>query len=250
MRLLRRFLASDAGQGLVAGLAAFYIRLAYAANRWQRRNYEVFDRLIAGKRRVVVCFWHGRLLMMPHARHGARPYDVMISGHRDGQVIARAMARFGIGVVTGSSSRQPAKALRKAARLCRDGSFLCITPDGPRGPRMRAAAGAVMTAALAHAVLLPVGYGVSRRWTLDSWDRFVVPLPFGRGVFVAGEPIEVPARMDEPAREALRLRLEAALNAVTAEADRLTGHAAEQPAPAEAAPEDGAPFAEESEAGA
>ena len=234
MELLRRFLASDRGQGLVAALAALYMRLAYGTNRWRRVGYEVFDRLLAAERRVVVCFWHGRLLMMPFARHGPRPYDVMISGHRDGQVIARAMAHFGIGVVVGSSSRRPAMALRKAARLCRDGSFLCITPDGPRGPRMRAAPGAVMTAELAHAVLLPVGYGTTRRWMLGSWDRFMIPLPFGRGVFVAGDPIDVPPRMDEAARETLRRRLEDALTAVTAEADRLTGAYPVEPAPAAA----------------
>ena len=234
MEPLRRFLAFDRGQGLVAALAALYMRLAYGTNRWRRVGYEVFDRLLAAERRVVVCFWHGRLLMMPFARHGPRPYDVMISGHRDGQVIARAMAHFGIGVVVGSSSRRPAMALRKAARLCRDGSFLCITPDGPRGPRMRAAPGAVMTAELAHAVLLPVGYGTTRRWRLGSWDRFMIPLPFGRGVFVAGDPIDVPPRMDEEARETLRRRLEDALTAVTAEADRLTGAYPVEPAPAAA----------------
>ena len=146
-------------------------------------------------------------------------------------MIAGVVARFGIGVVRGSSSRQPARALREAARLCRRGSLLCITPDGPRGPRMRAAPGAVMTAELAHAVILPVAYGTTRRRILKSWDRFLLPLPFGRGVFIAGEAIEAPGRLDEAGREALRLRLEAALNAVTAEADRLTGHDPIAPAP-------------------
>ena len=208
------------------------MRPIYVNNRWHRVSYEVFDRLLAAERRVVVCFWRGRLLMMPFARHGPRPYHLMISNHRDGQFIARTVARFGIGAIAGSSSRQPAKALRKAATLCRDGSFLCITPDGPRGPRMRAAPGAVMTAELADAVLLPVGYATSRRWAFASWDRFLVPLPFGRGVFVAGDAIEVPRCLDEGGREKLRRRLEDALNAVTAEADRLTGHHPMEPAAA------------------
>jgi lysophospholipid acyltransferase (LPLAT)-like uncharacterized protein len=232
MNFRRRFLASDLGQALVANLAAFYMRLVYGTNRWRRVRYEVVDRLLAAERRVVVCFWHGRLLMMPFARYGPRPYQVMISSHRDGQFIARTVARFGIGAVVGSSSRQPARTLRKAARICRDGTFLCITPDGPRGPRMRAAPGAVMTAELADAVLLPVGYATSRRWAIGSWDRLLIPFPFGRGVFVAGDAIEVPRRMDEAGRESLRKRLEDALNAVTAEADRLMGHAPIEPAPA------------------
>ncbi len=232
MRRLRRFLASDIGQGLVAGAAVFYMRLVHATNRWQRVRYDVLDALLAADKPIVVCFWHGRLLMVPFARRGPRPHHVMISSHRDGWVIARAVARLGIGVVTGSSSRQPAKALRQAARLCRDGSMVGITPDGPRGPRMRAAPGAVMMAELAGAVLLPVSYATTRRWLARSWDRFLIPLPFGRGVFVLGNPIELPRHMDESQRESVRQRLEEALNAVTAEADRLTGHPPIEPAPA------------------
>lgn len=235
MRRFRTFLASETGRGLVSALAVLYMRFVYATVSWSRVGEDVFARLLAAERRIVICFWHGRLMMMPFARGGARPYAVMISGHRDGLMIAGVVARFGIGVVRGSSSRHPARALRQAARLCRDGSLLCITPDGPRGPRMHAAPGAVMTAELAHAVILPVAYGTTRRRILRSWDRFLLPLPFGRGVFIAGEAIEAQAapggRLDEAGREALRLRLEAALNAVTAEADRLTGHDPIDPAP-------------------
>ena len=139
MRRFRAFLASETGRGLVSALAVFYMRLVYATNRWSRVGEEIFARLLATERRIVVCFWHGRLMMIPFARGGPRPFAVMISGHRDGLMIAGVVARFGIAVVRGSSSRQPARALRQAARLCRDGSLLCITPDGPRGPRMRAA---------------------------------------------------------------------------------------------------------------
>jgi lysophospholipid acyltransferase (LPLAT)-like uncharacterized protein len=230
MKFRRRFLASDFGQSLVASLASFYMRLVYATNRWRRVGYEVIDRLIAAERSVVVCFWHSRLLMMPFGRHGPRPHHVLISGHWDGQVIARTVARFGIGVVVGSCSRQPAQTLRKAARVCRNVGLLGITPDGPRGPRMRAAPGAVMTAELAHAVLLPAGYATSRRREIHTWDRFLIPFPFRGGVFVVGEPIDVPRGMDEAGRESLRQRLEDALNAVTAEADRLTGHLSMEPA--------------------
>jgi len=105
---------------------------------------------------------------------------------------------------------------------------------------MRAAMGAVLAAEMAEAVLVPVGFATTRRAMLRSWDRFLVPLPFGRGVFVIGPEIIVPPGLDAAGREALRLDLEKALNDVTAEADRLTGHAptapAAVPAPAARAP--------------
>jgi lysophospholipid acyltransferase (LPLAT)-like uncharacterized protein len=231
MRQLRRFIASDFGQRLTASLIALYIRLVYHTNRWQRVRYEIADRLLATDRRAIICFWHGRLLMMPYGVRGERPFHVMISGHRDGRLIARTIERFGIGVVAGSSFRQPVQALLNLARICRDGGLVCVTPDGPRGPRKRAASGAIAAAELAKAVLVPVSYATTRRRLLPSWDRFLLPLPFGRGVFVVGPEIEVSGPLDAEAREALRRRLEETLNAVTAEADRLTGHIPVEPAP-------------------
>jgi lysophospholipid acyltransferase (LPLAT)-like uncharacterized protein len=219
-------------QGVIAFLVAQYVRLVYRTNRWQRVGYDISDRLFAENRRLIFCFWHSRLLMMPYATYGKRPFDVMISSHRDGKFIARAVRHLGIGVVFGSSSRRPALALREAAQRCRDGVCLCITPDGPRGPRERAAPGAVVIAELAGAVMVPVAYATSRRCLLGSWDRFHLPLPIGRGVFVVGKEIEVPRRLDEAVRERLRRKLEADISRVTDEADRLMGHAPVEPAPA------------------
>jgi len=230
VRPFRRFIASGIGQVVVAGAVVAYMRLVYLTNRWRRIDFAIAERILAADRRVVICFWHGRLLMMPFGLFGPRPFAVMVSGHRDGQVISRVIRPFGIEAVLGSSSRQPARALRNAARLCRGGSLVGITPDGPRGPRQRAAPGAIMLAELADAVVLPVSYGTSRRRTLGSWDRFLLPLPFGRGVFVVGREIAVPAGLGTEGREALRRELETALNAANDEADRLTGHPAPAPA--------------------
>jgi lysophospholipid acyltransferase (LPLAT)-like uncharacterized protein len=155
---------------------------------------------------------------------GDRQFHILVSDHRDGRLIARTVRRFGIGIITGSSSREPVQALYRVAEVCRAYGLPCVTPDGPRGPCMRAAMGPVLAAEMAEAVLVPVSYATSRRRILPSWDRFLLPLPFGRGVFVIGREIDVPAGLDATGREALRLRLEEALHAVTREADRRAGH--------------------------
>jgi lysophospholipid acyltransferase (LPLAT)-like uncharacterized protein len=232
MSLSRRLLRSDAMQSFFSGLAAAYIRIVYWTNRWEKAGFETADRLLAADARAIVCFWHGRLLMMPYAMHGSRPFHIMISDHRDGRLIARTVRRFGIKVIPGSSSRDPVQALFRMAQICREQGLPCVTPDGPRGPRMRAAVGPVLAAEMAEAVLVPIGFSTSRRSLLKSWDRFLLPLPFGRGVFVMGPEIQVPAALDAAGREALRLRLEQALNEVTAEADRRMGHAPVAPATA------------------
>lgn len=231
MRSLRRFSDSQFGQWLLSGLAALYIRLIYRSNRWERIGYDIADRLLADHRRAIICFWHGRLLMMPFAVRGDRKFHILVSDHRDGRLIARTVRHFGIGTIIGSSSREPIQALYRVAEVCRGYGLPCLTPDGPRGPGMRAAMGPVIAAELAEAVLVPVSFATSRRRILSSWDRFLLPLPFGRGVFVVGREIELPWGLDAAGRETLRLRLEEALNAVTGEADRHTGHAAIGPAP-------------------
>jgi lysophospholipid acyltransferase (LPLAT)-like uncharacterized protein len=156
---------------------------------------------------------------------------MLISGHRDGRFIARAVARFGIRAITGSSTRGGATAARECVSALASGSIVCIAPDGPRGPRMRASPGAVEIARIAGKPLVPVAYSTTRRRVLGSWDRFLLALPFGRGVFVVGDPIDPPAAEDRAASEAVRQQLEDALIAVTAEADRRTGHAPIAPAP-------------------
>src|SRR5215475_14813451 len=189
MGLSRRLLRSEAMERLFAGLAAAYIRLIYHTTRWERVGFETADRLLPTDARGIICFWHGRLLMMPYAMRGDRPFHILISNHRDGRLIARAVRHFGIATIAGSSSREPLKALYRMAQLCRERALPCVTPDGPRGPRMRAAIGAVLAAEMADAFLVPVSFSTSRRRPLKSWDRFLLPLPFGRGVFVIGQEI-------------------------------------------------------------
>ncbi len=120
-------------------------------------------------------------------------------------------------------------------RVIETGHAVCIAPDGPRGPRMHASPGIIALARLSGAPIMPVAFSVSRGRILESWDRFLLAYPFGRGVFVGAEPIHVPQDADAAALEAARQRLEDVLNAITAEADRRCGRTPVEPAPLEPA---------------
>jgi lysophospholipid acyltransferase (LPLAT)-like uncharacterized protein len=115
--------------------------------------------------------------------------------------------------VPGSSSRGGASGLRQLLRLLRQGAIIGITPDGPRGPRRKAAEGVAQLAALAGVPILPCAARTSRRITLSSWDRMAIPLPFGRGVMVCGPAILV-------ARDSWREALPAISDAMNRAADR------------------------------
>lgn len=152
----------------------------------------------------------------------------LISRHRDGQLIARTVARFGIGTIAGSSSKGGALALRMMTRALQAGDCIGVTPDGPRGPRMRANAGVVHAARLAGVPIVPAAGVAARRRVLRSWDRFIVPLPFTGGIVRWGEPIEIADSVDP---ELARRRIEDTLNAMTRELETRCGHEPIDPAP-------------------
>lgn len=230
MRATKRIVKSQTGQKLLAWLAACYIRFVGATTRWTMDAKPV-DNLLADGERAIACFWHGRLLMMPLAWKGRKtPIYMMISEHRDGLLIARTIAHMKLWTVGADSKTGSMSALREMKRCMESGGWVGITPDGPRGPRMRAKAGAVKLAQLSGRPLLPVTVGMSRRRVLGTWDRFVVAWPFGRGMFLFGDPIHVPRDADEAALEAARRELEDSLNAITREADRRLGVRPVEPA--------------------
>jgi len=105
-------------------------------------------------RPVILAFWHGRQLMLPLGYRGSRLY-ILVSEHRDGELIHRIVQRFGFDTVRGSTTRGGARALRQMVRLGRSGAGLAVTPDGPRGPRCVAQAGVVQLAKLTGLPILP-----------------------------------------------------------------------------------------------
>jgi len=228
--LFKRLLKSAPVRQALCRLGAGYIRLVHATGRWQFIRAEIPEQFWQQDRPFILCFWHGRLMMMPYCWDFSHPIHMMVSYHRDGQFIARTVRNFGIDTVVGSSSRGGAKALRDMIKLLADGTCVGLTPDGPRGPRMRASAGIVSLARLSGVPVVPAAYSISRGWNLKSWDRFLVGGLFGRGVFVWGEPVTVARDADTETQENARLTIENSLNALTREADTLAGRARVMPA--------------------
>jgi len=167
-------------------------------------------------RRFLLSFWHARMLMMPHAFRGWQGY-MLISEHRDGGFIADTMHLIGIRTVRGSSTRGGARVLLQMIRkVKKENCDLGITPDGPKGPCEMVQKGTVQLAIKTGLPILPVCYATNRQWRIRSWDRFYIPKPFSRGVFVFGE--EIPVVLNESIESALQ-RAQNAMDAVQHTAD-------------------------------
>jgi len=215
---------------LAPHLAYAYIRLLGATVRVTYRNREALRRARAGNGPYVLVFWHARLVMMRHA-YPDRRMVVLHSRHRDSRLLGQVMRRFGIDQAWGSTTRGGAAGLRDVLRRTRAGDDIGIAPDGPRGPRRRVQPGVIALARLSGAPIVPVSYSARPARRLRSWDRTLLPLPFGRAVFVYGDPLVVAREADDRACEQARRELEAALDRLTDEADDVVGLAREDPRP-------------------
>ena len=232
MNPIRRLLKSQAARDALPWIVARFIRLARLTTRFSERGREVPDAYWRAGKPFILTFWHGRMMLMAPVWPAGTPMHMLISHHRDGEYIARAMGMLGIGTVRGSSNNGGTAALRRMLKAMEAGDCVGITPDGPAGPRMRASSGIIAAARLGGVPIIPVTFSVARCRILGSWDRFMLAWPFTRGVYLWGQPIHVPRDADPAAQEAARLAVENALNAITAEADRLMGVPAVAPDPA------------------
>jgi lysophospholipid acyltransferase (LPLAT)-like uncharacterized protein len=197
---MKRLLQHPIVQAGLAKILGLYLGFALWTTRWSVEGHQHMAPHAAGAP-VVVAFWHERLPMMPmlwlkarqsaEGRTSRNRVHVLVSQHRDGRFIGAVVSRFELNVVLGSSTRGGAKGTRLLLDLLAGGDHIAITPDGPRGPRRVAAAGVAQLAALSGAPVLPCSAQTTRHRVLRTWDRMVVPKPFGRGVVVCLPTIAV-----------------------------------------------------------
>jgi lysophospholipid acyltransferase (LPLAT)-like uncharacterized protein len=196
----------DRPSGLAHRLAVWFISTASycliqaicATLRWEIEGMEHHRSILAGGRRVIFAFWHGRILMATYFWR-RRGIVVMTSRSREGDYIARLISLFGYGSARGSSSRGSRRALVEMIRELRRKLDVAFTIDGPRGPRYVAKPGAAWLAAKTGDAILPFHISCRNRWVVASWDRFQIPKPFSRVLVLIGAPIYV--RTDATAGE-------------------------------------------------
>ncbi len=207
-------LASAALAALERSLRVEFVGAEHLFDRWHRE-------------RVILAFWHNRVLLMPLAAQG-QPVCILISYSRDGELAARALARWGIEAVRGSASRGGTRGFLQLVHAYRQGYHLAVVPDGPRGPRYQVKRGVLHLAKATGAPVFPVTYSASRFVQLKSWDRLLIPLPFARIRYYVDAPLCIARDSTEEELEQSRAELERRLLALTDRADRET--ARRQPA--------------------
>ncbi len=164
----------------------------------------------------IYLLWHENILMPLYLR-GHCDLAMLLSRHRDANILARVAYHLGFDCVRGSTNRGATTAIRELARRGRK-MHLAITPDGPRGPRRHCAQGPIYLASKLQLPLVPLGFGFDRPWRTKSWDRFAIPRPFSRARAVMGPALTIPSHLDRDEIENCRRRIESLLTTLSNEA--------------------------------
>lgn len=213
----------------IAGEAtATWLKFVHATSRFVTDPEDMLAPL-KGRYPYIVAMWHGQSFLVPFMRPSGHRYRILVSRHNTAQIGAAALSRLGIEMIRGSGGRAAKQHQRGGPAALRSmlsalESDVCVgsTADVPRKGYV-AGAGIVTLARLSGCPIVPVAAATSAMIPLNSWDGAVINLPFSRGAFVVGNPIDVPADANETLSEAKRMEVQTALNAAHEKAYRLVG---------------------------
>jgi lysophospholipid acyltransferase (LPLAT)-like uncharacterized protein len=215
-------------QEALAAALVFYFGLVRRTNRFVVEPADFHHRVVPSLP-VIGAMWHGQHLIA----HFAWPHEAriaaLISRHDDAEINASVLRRLGVIAIRGSGGRAEKmrrrggfSAMREMLRELACGTTIMLTADIPKKSRA-AGLGIVTLAQLSGRPIRPVAVVTSRRIDFHSWDRASLPLPFGRGAMVLGDPIHVARDADAASLETIRHTVEAALDAAYARAYALVG---------------------------
>lgn len=213
MQLFNRYITSLLGLLTTKSIGTWMSSLDYRVLYYDRS----IDPALGPPQPGIYIFWHENILFPLYLR-GRCHLAMLLSRHRDADILAQVARFSGFGTVRGSTGHGGREALEQLVKLSRT-EHITITPDGPRGPRRQMAYGPVYLASRTGLPIIPLGFGYDRPWRLNSWDRFAIPRPLTNARAVAGPPVYIPRGLERDAIEPYRVAVEKLLTDLTDEAN-------------------------------
>jgi lysophospholipid acyltransferase (LPLAT)-like uncharacterized protein len=175
-------------------------------------------------RKYIMCLWHSRLLVLSYI-HQHSNVLVLVSQSKDGEIIARILDKQGHETMRGSSTRGGLRALAGMIKNIKENNRpAAFTPDGPQGPRFKIKPGIIALAKKTGYPIIPMSYNASKIKVINSWDRFIVPMPFSRCQLIYGAPIYVPASTDDDQANVYQEKLQNEMDRITKWVDNHFNH--------------------------
>ena len=200
---LKKLMTFNTIQWIIATLMFLSIYLVYFTSRKVIHGKHVFK--AHRKKKVIFVLWHGRSMMLsPIVRAAGLSGYAISSRHKDGRLMAKLQRLFRLRPIYGSTNRDGAvTALRQGVRVLNNNKLLGLSPDGPKGPRMRLNDGVLYFAKMTGAPIVSVCYSCNKPWFQKRWDRYLVCLPFSKIICDVAEPIYITSKDFEAERDRL-----------------------------------------------
>ena len=212
-------------QTLLSLIGSIYVLTVYKTSKVNLKNRKKIESLLERNESFIYSFWHDQLLMCPLTWQSNSNIKVLISKHRDGDIIAQLISNLGFEAIRGSThktnkikNKGGLLSARKMIKSLKNGISIGISPDGPKGPRHKVSEGILSISRLSESVILPVGIGFKKKWVLNTWDKFIIPKPFNEITVIWGDPI--PAITNEKNNNQFKTKLESKMNNLTAQANK------------------------------
>ncbi len=179
-------------RSLVPYLAYLFSSTIKITTRLTTVRGKIRAKLRLDDQRFIYAFWHQQQAFFTVTHRGDN-MTVLISKSKDGEMISETIRLCcGVKAVRGSSSRGASNSVRSLVTALESGLDIGLTPDGPKGPAREIKQGIMFLAQKLGVPILPISSAQSNSFVFTkSWDRFTLPMPFGRMAVVYGEPLLV-----------------------------------------------------------
>ena len=215
MRILKRFSKTNIGQKLIGFLFYSITNLISRSIKWEYLVENKKSNIFNSDEKYIFCCWHNRLFLGPHLLPRDRIINALQSSHSDGMVTSLAFKYLGMNVILGSSKKGGMQAFRKMVQCIQLGESIAITPDGPKGPKERVKEGIIKLAQITDTSIIPLVWATNKFKLINSWDNFVIPYPFSKGIYSFGKPIKVKKKINGEELEIIRQNLENEIKRLT-----------------------------------
>ena len=215
MHIFKYFSKTNIGQKFIGFIFYLITNLIARSIRWEYFEQSKKSTIFNNQDKYIFCCWHNKLFLGPHLLPRNRVINALQSSHSDGMITSLAFKYLGMNVILGSSKKGGMQAFRKMVKRLQLGESIAITPDGPKGPKEQVKEGIIKLAQITNTPIIPLVWSTQKFKIINSWDKFVLPYPFSKGIYCFGKPINIKKDIDIEKIELERQNLENEIKRLT-----------------------------------
>tara|TARA_Y100000768_G_C23890047_1_gene639645 strand:- start:272 stop:943 length:672 start_codon:yes stop_codon:yes gene_type:complete len=198
-------------QKFLAYFGYVYILFVGITSQIKIKNQNFSNKMWDENKPFILAFWHSQLMMIGFVWKSKAVLNMLASSHSDGRFGAYIAGHFNLKNIS-IEAKNKSPSLRQIFKILKNGHYIGITPDGPRGPNQKVSEGIIKIAINTQVPIIPLGFASNKNLKLKSWDSFLITHPFAKCNFVWGDPISIPSTTRDDEIEKYQLFLEEKIN--------------------------------------